>query len=125
MSSQPKQFNTHSEAQPTATLVTPNPQSRVSHLHCQITKACKEIEETEAKLDRACNLLKGNNEHASAVDHAQTIAEQKVVVEKHIKLLTKYNDTKDVAMAFLGMIAENEGRRLVDVMESRGVEDHK
>lgn len=57
------------------------------------------------------------------INHDTTIKDAKLVVEQHIKLLTKYNETKDVAMSLLGMIAEREGRRLVDVMERRRVED--
>lgn len=53
-----------------------------------------------------------------------TIAAAKKVVEAHIKLLTRYNATKDVAMGLLGMIAEGEGRVLGDVLRERGLALH-
>jgi len=52
---------------------------------------------------------------------AATVAHAKKMVEAHIRLLTRYNATRDVARGLLGMIAEGEGRALGDVMRERGL----
>lgn len=49
----------------------------------------------------------------AALDHANAI------VSRHISLLKEYNDIKDIAMGMLSLIADKEGRRLVEVMEER------
>ena len=38
-------------------------------------------------------------------------------VKRHIDLLHEFNEVKDVAMGLLGMVAENRGVRLQDIME--------
>ncbi|PSK56452.1 hypothetical protein B9Z65_6076 [Elsinoe australis] len=42
---------------------------------------------------------------------------------EHIKLLGRYNDIKDVAQGLMGLIAEQRGCRVKDVMEELGVAD--
>jgi len=44
-------------------------------------------------------------------------------IRDRIALLTKYNDIKDIGQGLMGLIAEQRGCRVVDVMESLGVED--
>lgn len=56
-------------------------------------------------------------EEQATLQHAQAI------IARHIYLLKSYNEIKDVAMGMLSIIAEKEGRRLVDVMEERGVSE--
>lgn len=52
---------------------------------------------------------------------AAAVAHAKKMVEARIRLLTRYNATRDVARGLLGMIAEGEGRALGDVMRDRGL----
>lgn len=41
----------------------------------------------------------------------------------HVKDLQRYNEIKDIAQGLIGLIAEQRGVRVVDVMEEIGVED--
>lgn len=42
---------------------------------------------------------------------------------KHVKELQKYNEIKDIAQGLIGLIAEQRGIRVVDVMKEIGGED--
>jgi len=53
----------------------------------------------------------------AALQHAQTI------ITKHISLMKRYNEIKDIAMGMLSLIAEKEGKRLAEVMEERGISE--
>jgi len=44
------------------------------------------------------------------------------IFEGHIALLRRYNDTKDIAMGMLSVIADRQGKRLAEVMAERGVD---
>ncbi|EXJ92735.1 hypothetical protein A1O3_01287, partial [Capronia epimyces CBS 606.96] len=56
-------------------------------------------------------------EAEAAMHHAN------VIFARHISLLKEYNEIKDVAMGMLSLIAEKEGRRLVEIMEERGLSE--
>lgn len=43
------------------------------------------------------------------------------IFDRHIVLLKKYNEIKDVAMGMLSLIADKEGKRLAEVMQERGL----
>lgn len=43
------------------------------------------------------------------------------IFARHISLLKEYNGIKDVAMGMLSILAENQGRRLVELMEEYGL----
>ena len=53
----------------------------------------------------------------TALGHAQSI------INKHISLLKRYNNIKDIALKMLDLIAEKEGKRLAEVMEERSVSE--
>ncbi|OAL30044.1 hypothetical protein AYO20_08948 [Fonsecaea nubica] len=59
----------------------------------------------------------------SVEDEKAALVHAHSIINKHISLLTTYNEIKDVAMEMLGLIAEKEGRRLQDVMEERGIDE--
>ena len=42
-------------------------------------------------------------------------------VSKHIKLLHKYNEIRDIGQGLMGLIADQRGVRIVDVYEEFGV----
>jgi len=44
------------------------------------------------------------------------------VFSRHISLLKKYNEIKDIAQGMLSIIAEKEGRRLAEIMEEYGLD---
>ncbi|ODQ63447.1 hypothetical protein NADFUDRAFT_47852 [Nadsonia fulvescens var. elongata DSM 6958] len=44
------------------------------------------------------------------------------IVNCHIKLLKEYNEVRDIALGFIGMISEQRGIRVKDVLEEMGVE---
>lgn len=43
------------------------------------------------------------------------------IVKRHIMSLGRYNEIRDIGQGLLGMIAEQRGVRIVDVMEEFGV----
>jgi len=43
------------------------------------------------------------------------------IVKRHIALLGRYNEVRDIGQGLLGMIADQRGIRIVDVMEEFGV----
>ncbi len=45
------------------------------------------------------------------------------VFTRHITLLKQYNEIKDIAMGMLSIIADKEGRRLVEIMDERGMSE--
>ena len=51
------------------------------------------------------------------------LAHARAIINKHISLLKRYNEIKDIATGMMGLIAEKEGRRLAEVMEERGVSE--
>ncbi|KIX09534.1 uncharacterized protein Z518_00614 [Rhinocladiella mackenziei CBS 650.93] len=57
------------------------------------------------------------NKNEAALQHAENI------FTRHIALLKEYNEIKDIAMGMLSLIADKEDRRLVEVMEERGVSE--
>ncbi len=90
-------------------------------------KARKQIEETRSKLEETCRTPRlGGRPLAHGVtpgagDKRATVDEARAVVKAHVEMLTRYNETRDIAMGLLGMIADNQGRRLRDIMEERGI----
>lgn len=50
-------------------------------------------------------------------------ADAAATVRDHIKLLHEYNEIKDVGLGLLGMIAEQRGARMKEVMEEFGLGD--
>jgi hypothetical protein len=54
---------------------------------------------------------------AELMDHAHG------TIKKHIKLLHRYNETRDVGQGLIGMVAENRKVRVRDVQEEFGVRD--
>lgn len=55
------------------------------------------------------------------IDRALLLANE--TIKKHIKLLNQYNEIKDVGQGLMGMIAEQKGVRVVEVMPDFGVEE--
>jgi len=47
----------------------------------------------------------------------------RAIMKEHIALIQRYNEIKDIGQGLLGLIAEQRGCRIVDVMEELGVED--
>ena len=45
------------------------------------------------------------------------------VFARHISLLKEYNNIKDVAMGMLSILAEQQGRRLTEVMKEYGLNE--
>ena len=56
-------------------------------------------------------------------DIDQALRTARSVMKDHIALLQRYNEIKDIGQGLLGLIAEQRGCRIVDVMEELGVED--
>jgi DNA repair protein Swi5/Sae3 len=44
-------------------------------------------------------------------------------VQRHIKLLHEYNEIRDVALNFVGNIAEKERCRAIDVLKEYGMDE--
>lgn len=127
--------------------VGPGTAQQKERLQRSIAKVQGQIDETKRALDNVCEELRnttaantdigpgeeisanGASMSSRAEQPEQRKSEQEIIkqardaVNAHIKMLTRYNELRDVAMGLLGMIAEYEGVRLADVMRARGVLD--
>lgn len=56
-------------------------------------------------------------------DLARALSLARASHKARIQLLTQYNDIKDIGQGLMGLIAEQRGCRVVDVMRDLGVED--
>jgi hypothetical protein len=63
----------------------------------------------------------GDQSPPSLDDRQQLLNDAQGIFDRHIVLLKKYNEIKDVAMGMLSLIAEREGKRLAEVMQERGL----
>ena len=97
-------------------------QSQIAHLTTQKST----LTTTLATLTSQLRPLAVDQNHPDGQNQEQsrhTLPE--VTVQKHIKLLHRYNETKDVAMGLMGLIAESRGVRLKEVLSEFGAEGDK
>jgi len=94
---------------PTTPSISPTPPTdpKTARLHTQIRTLETQISQATTDLLAATSQLK--NPDASAT------------VKTHIALLHRYNETKDIGMGLLGLISEQRGVRLKEVLEEWGV----
>lgn len=59
---------------------------------------------------------------SATVSNEQVIGKARTTVNAHIKMLTRYNELKDVAMGMFDLIAEHKGVRVADILQEHGVE---
>lgn len=59
----------------------------------------------------------------TASEEAEVSERAQVVIKKHIKLLHRYNEMRDVGMGLIGMVADSRGVRIRDCQEEFGIED--
>lgn len=105
--------------------------SRQARLASQLPGLRTQVEEVESKLDTVLRQLATSS--ASAASSATlklspnakeaVLKEAQARADKHVALLTRYNQLKDISMRLLTIIAESEGKRLRDVMDERAIED--
>lgn len=60
-------------------------------------------------------------EAVSQSDIEDTVTHANNTLKTHIKLLHDYNEMKDMASALVGLIADQRGVKIVDVMEEMGI----
>ena len=115
---------------------TTNLQARITQLHQTISHTQRELTNTLDQISELPSFQKTTQQqqqpilsttntatrdfsphHQAALDHAQR------TLDDHIKLLSKYNAVKDVGMTMLGILAEQQGRPVREVMEEKGVGD--
>jgi hypothetical protein len=58
-----------------------------------------------------------------ASEEVEISNQAQVVIKKHIKLLHRYNEIRDVGMGLIGIVADSRGVRIRDCQEDFGVED--
>lgn len=71
--------------------------------------------------DDACTSAPTPKELSSA-DAEAAMTHANTTLKQHLKLLHDYNEIKDVATGLMGMIAEQRGVRVSEVMQEMGVE---
>lgn len=122
-------------------------QARIEQLKTSIAKIEEQIERTRRELDVICEALRKDealnataesalsplvnttentntspDESYSVMTNEQTIEKARNRVSAHIRMLTKYNQLKDVAMGLFELIAEQKGIRVSEVLREEGVE---
>lgn len=98
-------------------------QSSILTVKDEIAKVEQQLAEQCIQLSAALDLKIEASAAISSSDRQDIIDQAKAINEQHIKLLTRYNDTKDAAMELLGIIAEHERKTIRNLMEERGIED--
>ena len=83
------------------------------HMITQLSSFPISFPAPELRTDQEIN----QDQEKAALKHAHAI------INKHISMLKQYNEIKDIAMGMLSLIAEKEGKRLVEVMEERGINE--
>lgn len=63
-----------------------------------------------------------HNTPTTTLTNEQILEQARVTVNGHIKMLTRYNQLKDVAMVLFELLAEYQGKRVGEVLRERGVE---
>lgn len=110
-------------------------QSSLASTHAQLTSSLAELEPlVTQKSDKQSSEESWASTYGSATarNHQQpqytldaqettTLRSAEAILQAHVKQLGKYNAIKDIAMSILGIIAEKEGRTLMEVMVDRGV----
>ncbi|EXJ91026.1 hypothetical protein A1O1_04133, partial [Capronia coronata CBS 617.96] len=104
----------HSQTRKTTQTVSPNPESQ----HDSARSSSLSTDDPDDEKQPAEAQAETEVEEAEALNHANAI------FSRHISLLKEYNKIKDIAMGMLSLIAEKEGRRLVKVMEERGLNEN-
>jgi hypothetical protein len=59
--------------------------------------------------------------HLDTEDQTALMGEANKIIKEHIRMLHEYNEIKDVAQGLIGMIADQRGKRVVDVEGEFGV----
>lgn len=118
---------------------------RIKRLKSSIGRIREQIEQTRKELGDVCENLRGSGagdgkliaEPAANGNHTidnsasspitsltddEVLGQARVMVNGHVKTLTRYNETKDVAMVLFELLAEYEGVRVGEVLRDRGVE---
>ena len=53
----------------------------------------------------------------------QTLVQAQRILDKHVATLSRYNEIKDIAMEMLGILAEQKGMTMKEMMAEKGVDE--
>lgn len=96
---------------------------KVADLAVQRDDLVRRILSTEASSNNAPTAQAGTASQVTSAEMQIALSDARASRAEHIKLLGRYNDIKDVAQGLMGLIAEQRGCRVKDVMEELGVAD--
>jgi hypothetical protein len=64
-----------------------------------------------------------NSKHGLAPVQNRTLTEAQRILNKHVTTLSRYNEIKNVAMEMLGILAEQKGMTMKEIMAERGIDE--
>lgn len=76
-------------------------------------------EKDEIMIEKTDNLATPTETQVS-----EALVSANATIKKHITLLNRYNEIKDVGQGLIGMIAEQRGVRVVEVNPEFGIDEH-
>ncbi|KAK4943298.1 hypothetical protein LTR10_017141 [Elasticomyces elasticus] len=103
--------------------------SKIAEKEAQLSDTLSQISElpsfaTQAEPAPTSSDLQYRGGEIELTDNDQAaLAYSNHVFSRHISLLKKYNEIKDITQGMLSIIAEIEGRRLAEIMEEYGLDE--
>ncbi|KAL9621579.1 MAG: hypothetical protein Q9160_003971 [Pyrenula sp. 1 TL-2023] len=108
--------NTRTTASPSP-LATATSSPKAQRLQSQITSLQSRIADVSASLEAARTRFSEQKTRAGLEPE-----DPEAVVKRHIKLLQRYNEMKDVGLGLAGLVAEGRGVRVAEVLEEVGMD---
>ena len=103
--------------------------SKIAETESQLSDTLRQISELpsfppQAEPTPTSSRLQIRGGEIELTDNDQAaLAYSNQVFSRHISLLKKYNEIKDITQGMLSIIAEKEGRRLAEIMEEYGLDE--
>ncbi|KAI1611831.1 Swi5-domain-containing protein [Exophiala viscosa] len=103
--------------------------SKIAETETQLSDTIRQISElplcpTQAVPTSTSSDLQFRGVQVELTDNDQAaLSYSNHVFSRHISLLKKYNEIKDITQGMLSIIAEKEGRRMAEIMEEYGLDE--
>lgn len=109
---------------PEPTIITPTPRLRalqIKQLALQNTLADLQTERLALLTTYTTTIAQPSSPQTPADDPGMTLQSAKARIQQHIALLHTYNGIKDIGQGLMGMLAEQRGVQVKEVMRDFGV----
>lgn len=107
-------------------------QTKIANLHHTIAHITASLAATLSQLSHKPSIPPSSTSHSAATSspppnlsprtQQQSLLHAQRILDEHVKQLQRYNETKDVAMSLIGIIAEGKGESVRGLLRERGWE---